>query len=110
MMAVDNKHAIVLILLDLSAVFQTVDYDIPLTRLEQPDVVLAWFRSYMYLTQMSQLVSIEALFLLFDVPQGSVLGPLLFVLYTHPLGLISRRYGIGIHMYADDTQLHICNT
>ena len=98
MMAIDNKHAVVLVLLDLSTAFDTVDYDILLTRLGQlfgfTDVVLAWFWSY--LTQRSQLVYIdvalsEALFLLFGVPQGSVVGPILFVLYTHPLRLIARR-------------------
>ena len=72
--------------------------------------VLDWFRSY--LEQRSQRVSVHGVlsdiqFLLSGVPHGSVLGPLIFTMYTRSLGIIAQRYGVKYHLYTDETQLYI---
>ena len=79
-------------LLDLSAAFDTINHDLLLSRLTEwfgiDGVVLQWVCSY--LTDRSQLVKVDGALstpqlLLCDVPQGSVLGPLLFTMYSTPL-------------------------
>ena len=111
--AVDHGDVAALILLDMSAAFDTVDHPILLQRLQSTfgiyNTVHQWFRSY--LTDRRQCVRrgnirSSTTTLVCGVPQGSVLGPVLFVLYTVDLIQLIESHGLMPHLYADDTQVY----
>jgi len=113
LVSIDNGDAAVLALLDQSAAFDTIDHSILLNRLNAcfgvSGSVLSWFTSY--LSCRFQSVSISgvtsvAVLLLYGVPQGSVLGPVLFTLYNSPIHSISLKHGVSDHFYADDEQIY----
>ena len=112
--SLDSGRSVLLIMLDLSAAFDTIDHTILLNRLNtqfgMEGGTLAWFKNY--LSGRSQIVTCNnsespPSKLTCGVPQGSVLGPLLFSLYMAPLGDLIRQLQMSFHCYADDTQLYM---
>uniref|UniRef100_A0A8C6KCT2 Reverse transcriptase domain-containing protein n=1 Tax=Nothobranchius furzeri TaxID=105023 RepID=A0A8C6KCT2_NOTFU len=111
----DAGDCSVLVLLDLTAAFDTVDHHLLLERLRDwvglSGTALEWLSSYLSEHSFSVAVSkfrSSTTSLTHGVPQGSVLGPLLFLLYLLPLQhILSSFKGISYHLYADDIQLYI---
>ena len=110
----DRGELSLLVLLDLSAAFDVIDHELLLARLQKEMGItgnaLQWFTSY--LEDRTQCVvvkqaSSQSTPLSCGVPQGSVLGPILFSIYTSKLGKIINTHGVNRKLFADDTELYI---
>ena len=111
---IQSDNIVIVVLLDLSAAFDTIDHSVLLERLLNDynikDQANDWFKSYLngrYFSVKVKGISSTFLCLLFGVPQGSLLGPILFILYVKQLQMIAAKYGLNIKLYADDSQLYI---
>jgi len=110
--AIGSHKVSCLCLLELSATFDTNDHDILISHFSSwfdlCGSVLSWIESYLSSwsfhvkcdNHLSSLYSSSC-----GVPQGSVLGPLLFIMYNTPLSTLISSLSLNHHLYADDTQL-----
>lgn len=113
LIGLDNKEEAFLVLLDLTAAFDTINHTVLLNRLKTRygigGNVLKWFASY--LEERQQIVTIgeersNPVNIEWGIPQGSVAGPIIFVVYTAPVEDIIHAHGLSCITYADDTQYY----
>ena len=109
--AIDNNESVILLLLDLSAAFDTADHSILLSRLRDGfgvnGTALSWSQtSQKQFVQVSGSRSTQRS-LERGVPQRFVLDPLLYLFYTSPIVDIIKFHNLQYHLFADDIQLYI---
>jgi hypothetical protein len=112
--SIDNKQVSALVLLDLSAAFDTIDHSILVDRLcsyfgiegKVLQLLVSYLKDRFQVIHIGQTKS-EPKRLSTGIPQGSVLGPLLFSLYITPLAQLLSFHGVKYHFYADDTQIYV---
>ena len=106
-------YSALLALLDVSAAFDTVDHDILMHRLAESFGIVGqahdWLSSFV--TRRTYSVRFGATTtspwkVRSGIPQGSILGPLLYILYTADVAALVESLGFKVHLYADDTQLY----
>jgi hypothetical protein len=109
--AMDKREVTIMAFLDMSAAFDTVDHNLLSQKLLSLGIAgeaLEWFKVYLsgrsHSTQVDGLMS-QPLALKMGVPQGSVLGPLLFSIYIRDLSEVIEESGVKHSKYADDVQL-----
>ena len=115
--AADSGQLSALCLLDLIAAFDTVDHDLLLLRFERQfglhGIVLAWLRSYLSGTTFRVVYNGCTSFVVYivcshcSVTQGSVLGPLLFIVYTADIAAVAQKHNVTVHAFADDIQMYL---
>ena len=111
---IGRDNGAMLVLLDLSAAFDTIDHDNLFCILEKYvgicgnalKLIKSYFSNRTQLVQIDNVLS-DFANIICGVPQGSVLGPLKLCLFLLPLSAILRYYNIGYHVYADDIQLYV---
>ena len=100
-------NKVVLCLLDLSAAFDTLKHSVLMDRLREIGLQdKAYLSDRRMAVKMKEHVS-ELQVVKYGVPQGAVLGPMLFNVYCRPLTTLIRKYGVSYHIYADDTQVYV---
>ena len=112
--SLSKKHNVLLVLLDLSAAFDTVDHQLLFDRLEAQyniqDDALSLLKSYLDRRKFSVVIDeykSEPHKLFYGVPQGSILAPQLYSLYTRNIETIAEKHGVNVHLYADDCSIYI---
>ena len=112
--AVDDKKVTCLAALDLSAAFDTLEHEKLLARLRNSygldGSALSWITTYLH--DRSQWIKYDDVVspstkCEFGIPQGSVLGPILFSLFVAPIADLISSHGLSFHQFADDTQLYV---